>query len=132
MRSAVSAQAAAGGGRPACGAHRARRSRGRATAEGVDQRPPDAYNLRRGSLSPRDLYALGYADARAHVHARVHGEVGGKGAQSVAADVARDRETQVAKGGAVVVGEIEEMEYGRFGWFIDPEGNKVELWEPAR
>jgi predicted enzyme related to lactoylglutathione lyase len=29
------------------------------------------------------------------------------------------------------VGEIEEMEYGRFGWFIDPEGNKVELWEPG-
>jgi len=39
--------------------------------------------------------------------------------------------TQVAEGGAEVVGEIEEMEYGRFGWFMDPEGNKVELWEPA-
>ena len=38
---------------------------------------------------------------------------------------------QVAEGGAEVVGEIEEMEYGRFGWFIDPEGNKVELWEPG-
>jgi len=22
------------------------------------------------------------------------------------------------------------IEYGRFGWFIDPDGNKVELWEP--
>ena len=38
---------------------------------------------------------------------------------------------QVAEGGAEVVGEIEEMEYGRFGWFIDPDGNKVELWEPG-
>ena len=37
---------------------------------------------------------------------------------------------QVAEGGATVVGDIEEYEYGRFGWFIDPEGNKVELWEP--
>jgi predicted enzyme related to lactoylglutathione lyase len=24
----------------------------------------------------------------------------------------------------------EEYEYGRFGWFTDPEGNRVELWEP--
>jgi predicted enzyme related to lactoylglutathione lyase len=38
---------------------------------------------------------------------------------------------QVKEGGAEVVEEIEEMEYGRFGWFFDPEGNKVELWEPG-
>ena len=37
---------------------------------------------------------------------------------------------QVVEGGATVVGEIEESEFGRFGWFIDPEGNKVELWQP--
>ena len=23
-------------------------------------------------------------------------------------------------------------DYGRFGWFTDPEGNRVELWQPAR
>ena len=22
-------------------------------------------------------------------------------------------------------------EYGRFGWIMDPEGNRIELWEPA-
>lgn len=38
---------------------------------------------------------------------------------------------QVAGAGAEVVGEVEEYEYGRFGWFVDPEGNKIELWEPA-
>ena len=38
---------------------------------------------------------------------------------------------QVAAGGAEVVGEIEEIEFGTFGWFIDPEGTKVELWKPA-
>lgn len=38
---------------------------------------------------------------------------------------------QVAEGGAEIVGEIAEEEYGRFGWFIDPEGNKVELWQPT-
>ena len=37
---------------------------------------------------------------------------------------------QVAKGGGRIVGDIEDLEYGRFGWFLDPEGNKVELWEP--
>jgi predicted enzyme related to lactoylglutathione lyase len=38
---------------------------------------------------------------------------------------------QVREGGAEVIGEVEEFEYGRFGWFLDPEGNKVELWEPT-
>ncbi len=37
---------------------------------------------------------------------------------------------QVVEGGAEVVGEIMDEPYGRFGWFVDPEGNKVELWEP--
>jgi predicted enzyme related to lactoylglutathione lyase len=37
---------------------------------------------------------------------------------------------QVREGGAEVLDEVEKQEYGRFGWFIDPEGNKVELWEP--
>jgi predicted enzyme related to lactoylglutathione lyase len=25
----------------------------------------------------------------------------------------------------------EQYDYGRFGWFTDPEGNRVELWQPA-
>jgi len=25
----------------------------------------------------------------------------------------------------------EDYEYGRFGWFTDPEGNRVELWQPS-
>jgi predicted enzyme related to lactoylglutathione lyase len=37
---------------------------------------------------------------------------------------------QVAEGGARVLPDPQSSEYGRFGWFIDPEGNKVELWEP--
>lgn len=32
--------------------------------------------------------------------------------------------------GVKIVGEIEEFEYGKFGWIMDPEGNKIELWEP--
>ena len=29
-----------------------------------------------------------------------------------------------------VIGEIEEYEYGKFGWIPEPESNKVELWDP--
>jgi predicted enzyme related to lactoylglutathione lyase len=36
---------------------------------------------------------------------------------------------QVREGGAAVVGS-EKHDYGHFGWFIDPDGNKVELWQP--
>jgi len=28
--------------------------------------------------------------------------------------------------------KIEESEYGRFGWITDPEGNRIELWEPPK
>ena len=26
--------------------------------------------------------------------------------------------------------KVEESEHGRFGWVMDPEGNRIELWEP--
>lgn len=32
--------------------------------------------------------------------------------------------------GLDVDAEIEESEYGRFGWIMDPEGRRIELWEP--
>ena len=32
--------------------------------------------------------------------------------------------------GCNVLDTVEESEFGKFGWVIDPEGNKVELWEP--
>ncbi|MEX2126208.1 MAG: hypothetical protein WD795_20115 [Woeseia sp.] len=32
--------------------------------------------------------------------------------------------------GCNVLDKIDESEYGKFGWVIDPEGNKVELREP--
>jgi predicted enzyme related to lactoylglutathione lyase len=39
---------------------------------------------------------------------------------------------QLRAKGADVVEETQEMEgVGRFGWVTDPEGNRVELWQPA-
>jgi predicted enzyme related to lactoylglutathione lyase len=32
--------------------------------------------------------------------------------------------------GCEVLEKTEESEYGKFGWVMDPEGNKVELWQP--
>ncbi len=32
--------------------------------------------------------------------------------------------------GVTIVDEMEEYEYGKFAWVLDPDGNKVELWEP--
>lgn len=32
--------------------------------------------------------------------------------------------------GCTVLDTTDESEYGKFGWVMDPEGNKVELWQP--
>ena len=32
--------------------------------------------------------------------------------------------------GVMVMDEIQKVEEVKFGWIIDPEGNKIELWEP--
>ncbi len=37
---------------------------------------------------------------------------------------------QLREEGVAVDPKIEEYDYGRFAWIIDPEGNRIELWEP--
>ncbi len=32
--------------------------------------------------------------------------------------------------GVKVEDKSEETEFGKFGWLMDPEGNRIELWEP--
>jgi predicted enzyme related to lactoylglutathione lyase len=40
--------------------------------------------------------------------------------------------TQVRAKGADVAAETQDMDgVGRFGWVTDPEGNRIELWQPA-
>lgn len=43
-------------------------------------------------------------------------------------DAVLDRLTSA---GVTVDPKREEYEYGRFGWFTDPTGNRVELWQPT-
>ncbi|MCB9565438.1 MAG: VOC family protein [Kofleriaceae bacterium] len=38
---------------------------------------------------------------------------------------------QLRAAGDVVDDKVEDSEFGRFGWVMDPEGNRVELWQPA-
>ena len=32
--------------------------------------------------------------------------------------------------GCAVDAKVDESDYGKFGWVMDPEGNRVELWQP--
>jgi len=32
--------------------------------------------------------------------------------------------------GCAVDDKVDESEYGKFGWVQDPEGNRIELWQP--
>lgn len=32
--------------------------------------------------------------------------------------------------GCQVDDKVDESEFGKFGWVVDPEGNKLELWQP--
>lgn len=34
--------------------------------------------------------------------------------------------------GCQVDEKTEVSEYGKFGWVMDPEGNRIELWEPPQ
>ena len=43
----------------------------------------------------------------------------------------RERIRRLRDDGVPVASEIEQDDYGRFAWAVDPEGNRFELWEPA-
>ena len=47
-------------------------------------------------------------------------------------DNVRELIAKARKGGAEIVGDIDDTEFGIFGWFIDPEGIKIELWEEPK
>lgn len=40
-------------------------------------------------------------------------------------------EKELRADGVTICDEIEEFEYGKFLHILDPEGNKIELWEPV-
>jgi predicted enzyme related to lactoylglutathione lyase len=68
------------------------------------------------SLFPADTEYFGRLDQQAMVNFRV---------PDLDAMLA-----QLRAAGVEVIDHIEEMEFGRFGWAVDPEGNRFELWQP--
>jgi predicted enzyme related to lactoylglutathione lyase len=38
---------------------------------------------------------------------------------------------QLRAAGVAVDPKVDDNEFGRFGWATDPEGNRIELWQPA-
>ena len=41
-----------------------------------------------------------------------------------------DKMLEQLRSGGVKIEKVEDSDYGRFAWVSDPEGNRVELWEP--
>ncbi len=39
---------------------------------------------------------------------------------------------QLRAAGVTVDDKVDDTDYGRFGWAMDPEGNRIELWEPKK
>lgn len=37
---------------------------------------------------------------------------------------------QLRREDVTVDDRVEESEFGKFGWIVDPDGNRIELWEP--
>ena len=69
------------------------------------------------STFPHDTRYFGLPESRAMINYRV---------------TSLDRMLeQLRAGGTIVDPQIEDSEFGRFGWAVDPEGNRFELWEPA-
>jgi predicted enzyme related to lactoylglutathione lyase len=68
------------------------------------------------SIFPDDTHYFGRPEQRAMVNYRV-----------------RDLDAmlqQLRGAGADVDDEVQDEDNGRFGWVTDPEGNRIELWEP--
>jgi predicted enzyme related to lactoylglutathione lyase len=69
------------------------------------------------ALFPSDTPYFGPMDARAMINYRVE-------------DLDRMLE-QLRSAGVDVDPRVEDSEFGRFGWAVDGEGNRFELWQPA-
>lgn len=41
-----------------------------------------------------------------------------------------ERMLEQLRRGGVEIEKVEDYDYGRFAWIMDPEGNRIELWEP--
>ena len=85
-----------------------------------------------------DEHGLWQPDAGPTVFAAFESETdyfGARSQQTMLNFRVRDLDAMLAQlraKGAAVDGESQDMEgVGRFGWVTDPEGNRIELWQPT-
>jgi predicted enzyme related to lactoylglutathione lyase len=78
---------------------------------------PEAQGTTAFSFFPTDMEYVGEAAKRAMVNFRV--------------DSLDELLEQLKAAGAKIDPKQEDYGFGRFAWFWDPEGNRVELWEPV-
>ena len=43
-----------------------------------------------------------------------------------------DRMLEQLRSGGVKIEKVESYDYGRWAWIMDPDGNRIELWEPKK
>ena len=41
-----------------------------------------------------------------------------------------DRMLEQLRSSGVKIEKVQDSDFGRFAWIMDPEGNRIELWEP--
>ncbi|QHN04951.1 VOC family protein [Granulicella sp. WH15] len=80
-----------------------------------DELPPGT-GLTTWSLFPADTKHFGDAGKSAMVNYRV--------------DDLEGLLAQLREAGVPIDPKREDYSYGRFAWIVDPEGNRIELWEP--
>ena len=76
---------------------------------------PERMGLTTWALFPTNTTYLGAATATMMINYRV------ANLERLLAQLRRD---------GVAVEKVEDLDYGRFAWITDPEGNRIELWEP--
>jgi predicted enzyme related to lactoylglutathione lyase len=82
--------------------------------DGQEGKPPTGYNI--FSVSPWDTSYFEPSVKHFMINLRVEDMDG----------LLED----LKKKGVEIVGDPLNEEYGKFAWIMDPEGNKIELWEP--
>ena len=78
---------------------------------------PESYGTTVFSFFPESTPYFGEGDQRTMVNFRV--------------DSMEEVLARLTQAGARIDPKQESHEYGKFAWLWDPEGNRVELWEPA-
>ena len=78
---------------------------------------PEAQGVTAFSFFPADTRYFGEGEQRAMINFRV--------------DALDEVLARLTAAGARIDPKRDDSPYGRFAWFWDPEGNRVELWEPV-